>query len=188
MTTAELEQALEAGSESPSLEFKGPISWSVELFAKDILAMTNTPGGGRIVVGVDDGTFERIGLNQEQCDSYQVDIMRDQMTGFADPHVLFEAERVSDSSGKTYVVIQVHPFQEVPVICRKNHPAAGTRAAVVYFRGSHRRPESAPVATSYDMRTIMMQAAARMMRRMKDLGFAVASPDAQQFDDELEGL
>lgn len=188
MTTEQLEQLLEARAESPSLDFKSGCSWSVEAFAKDLLAMTNSSGGGRLVIGVDDGTFERKGVTPEQRDSYVLDIMRDQMTRYADPHVLFESEPVKDKTGLEYVVIQVRPFQEVPVICRITHEGAKVRKAAIYYRGSHRRPESAEVDNSFDMRTITLRAAALTGTRMKELGYVVKTADSTQFDEELKDL
>jgi predicted HTH transcriptional regulator len=188
MNTSSLEQLLEARGESPSLDYKGPVGWSTDIFAKDLLAMANTPGGGRIVVGVEDGTFERVGVTSKQRDTYNLDIMRDQMTRFADPHVLFDVEAVNDAGGLEFVVITVQPFQEVPVICRISHQGAGTQAATIYFRGSHRRPESAPISNAYDMRAVTTLAASRLKKHLEELGFVIAAEDEKRFDDELAGI
>ncbi len=58
MTTEELEELLEGAEETDALEFKQAMNWDDGL-VKDILAMANIEDGGRIVVGIDDGTFAR---------------------------------------------------------------------------------------------------------------------------------
>src|SRR4029077_5205638 len=63
---------LDSPSESAALDFKETLDLShardrVE-FAKDFLAMANT-GGGHIVVGVEDSTRRRVGLNEPSLSS-----------------------------------------------------------------------------------------------------------------------
>ena len=188
MTTEDLELLLEARAESPGLEFKGAGPFAVEMLAKDILAMGNLEDGGDIVIGVRNATFEREGLTESQAASYNVDEMRDKMARYADPHVQFTAECVLDKGGKRFVVIHVQAFEEVPVICRVDDKRAGLRAATIYYRGSHRRPESAPVANSYDLRNIIDAAVIRMMRRRLKAGYVARPTEASPFDKELGGL
>ena len=120
MTTEELEEKLEAAVETPALDFKRAGDWSVDCLAKDILALSNMQYGGYIIIGVDDGTFQRKGISVQQRETYKIDVMRDQMTACADPHVNFTVDFPQDRNGLVYAVIKVFPFDEIPVICRKN--------------------------------------------------------------------
>lgn len=185
MTVEELEQILEARSESPSLDFKASCPWNVITYAKDLLAIVNLVNGGLIVVGVEDGSFQRKGVTPEHRDTYKVETMRDQMTRYADPHVLFDCEVATDRGGLEYVVIQVHPFREIPVICRESHQGAGLQAGTIYYRNSNRRPESAPVSNSYDMRSIVLAAVARTRASLETLGFRVPVSDEDRYNAEL---
>lgn len=66
MNTEDVEALLSGAEETDALEFKGAVPWDRNLFVKDILAMANVIDGGRIVIGVEDGTFRRLGLAPEQ--------------------------------------------------------------------------------------------------------------------------
>jgi predicted HTH transcriptional regulator len=199
MNTEELELYLQGQAESPTLDFKAAMLWDAVSFAKDILAFSNVQDGGRIIIGIEDGTFARQGITDTQRHSYKIDIMRDQMTSFADPHVNFSVEFPVDKDGKQYACIRIEPFEEIPVICRKN--SADTKAGTIYYRNRNRRVESAPVSNSYDTREIIEVATVRMMQKKQRVGFSVDSKSIQQqsesealarakaaLNQELEGL
>jgi hypothetical protein len=97
------------------------------------------------------------------------------MAGFADPHVNLSVEVGTDSIGKRYVAIRVRPFEEIPVICRKD--SNDTRAGIIYYRNRSRRIESAPVSNSYDMRDIIEVATVRMMQRRQQFGHLALRED-----------
>lgn len=112
--------------------------------------------------------------------------MRDGIAPFADPRVVFRSEAVTDAAGLRFVVIEVSPFEDVPVICRRN--GADVRAGVVYFRSRTRRPESAAVANSSDMRDLVERAAALSARRLRRIGFVPDVPAGPNYDAELGGM
>ncbi len=189
MTTKDLEIYLEAGEETQRVDYKASCMWDVHKFAKDILALTNVQYGGVIIIGVDenqDGTFTRTGIYLAHKSSYKRDEMMDQMSSYADPHVNFSLEAVADSSGIEYLVITVQPFQEIPVICRKNGPDA--TEAGVYYRNRNKRPQSALVSSSYDMRDIINRAAVILMRQAQEQGFTVNKSTKDKLKKELGEL
>jgi predicted HTH transcriptional regulator len=201
MNTEELETHLQGQAEAPTLDFKTAGAWDVSQYAKDILAFSNVQDGGFIIIGIEDGTFIRQGITSAQRDSYKIDIMRDQMTSFADPHVNFSVDFPTDHNGKQYACLRIEPFEEIPVICRKD--SSDTRAGVIYYRNRNRRVESASVSNSYDMREIIEVATVRMMQKKQRAGFSIESShtkrqdeiDAEEvayarakLDTELEGL
>lgn len=185
MTNVEFESLLDSGVETQRLDFKSACNWDVETFAKDILALSNVRDGGYIIIGVNetgDG-FEHTGVIPEQKRTFDVDIMKDQMSGFADPHVDFEVYYPIDRAGRQYVLIIVREFRDIPVICRRD--SRSTDAGVIYYRNRNRRSESALVSNSYDMRDIIETATMKLMRRMHELGFTTENYDKKRFEDEL---
>ncbi|MCP2598727.1 putative DNA binding domain-containing protein, partial [Candidatus Aminicenantes bacterium AC-335-L06] len=160
--------------------------WDVKNFPKDILAFSNVRGGGYIIIGIEqkEGKYERGGVSIEHIKTYNQEIMLDQMSNFADPGVDFEVNFSEDKDGKKYVIIAIKEFKEIPVICKKD--SEDTKKGVIYYRSTGRRPESAPVSNSYDMRDIIELAVVKMMRKKRELGFTVESSDEELFDKELE--
>lgn len=186
MTSEELEKHLEGARETPNLEFKAAIPWSRDTFVKDILAMSNVIDGGMIIVGVEDKTFVRQGLSPELITTYDIDVMRDGIAPFADPRAVFDLSIVSDGSGKQYAVISVYPFDDLPVICRRD--GADVQAGTIYVRSRDKRPQSARVASSSEMREIVERASVLSARRLKKIGFIPDIAAEYDYDRELEGL
>lgn len=186
MNTEDLEKILSGAEETDTLEFKAANPWSLRLFVRDILAMANVLGGGRIVVGVENETFARQGLTQEQADSYVYDEMRDGIAPFADPRAIFRMYKVHDAEGLLFVVIDVASFEDVPVICRQD--GHDVNAGAIYFRSRSRRPESARVNNSVDMRDMVERAAVLSARRLRRLGYVPNVPQGPDYDAELGDL
>ena len=187
MNVEQLESLLEGGQETQGIEFKGSMPWSVKQFARALLAMANVEDGGVIIIGVtNEGA--RQGLFLDDLKTYDLDTMKDQMNAYADPHVEFTFIPGKDASDKTYGIIRVQPFREIPVICCKDDDEANTQDGKIYYRNTNRRPESAGVSNSYDMRTIVEVAALRMMRKFEERGVRTGTPSNKAFDEELKGL
>ena len=188
MNIDELEQRLENGVETQSFEVKGPMNWDASSLAKDFLAMANVRDGGFIVIGVEDETFRRIGVTEEAMSTFVLDTMRDQMAKFADPHVTFSVTFPRDIKGTTFVAIRVEPFNQIPVICRKN--GNDVKEGAIYYRNTNKRVQSAQISNSYDMRDLILMAAARTNSYLANMGLVLNQVDdsQKQFDDELEGL
>ena len=186
METHEFEALLDGAQETDNLEFKGAMLWNCGQLVKDILAMANVADGGLIVVGIEDQTLQRQGLSDEQVASYDPEIMRDQVAPFADPHVIFTSEIVSDNEGRRFAVINVRPFEEIPVVCRRD--SADVHAGTVYFRSRARRPRSARVDNSTDMREIILRAASLSANALRRVGFEPIAIPAYDYDAELGDL
>lgn len=189
MTLEELKSRLEAGRETPSFEVKGPMIWHAPSLAKDILALANVKDGGYIVIGVKDESFSRLGVSLEVKKTYQEETMKDQMAAYADPHVSFSVDILTDATeGKDYIVIQVEPFKRIPVICQKD--SSGTSAGVIYYRTSRGRTQSSPISNAYDMEEVIMMALSRSKQHFSDLGIEIEDTKSleQKFLDELGDL
>lgn len=186
MDTNELEALLQGAEETDSLEFKGAMAWDRHALARDILALANLIDGGRIVIGVEDETYARQGLTAEQVATYDSEAMRDQIAPYADPRVIFRRDIVEDTAGLIFVVITISPFEDMPVICRRDGP--DVQAGTIYYRSRSRRPQSARVDSSADMRDIIERSAALSMQRLRRLGFAAEAAAGYDYDGELGGL
>ncbi|MFA5087094.1 MAG: ATP-binding protein [Candidatus Paceibacterota bacterium] len=186
MTTEELEAKLEGQTESQNLEFKGDVAWDVKSIIKDVLAMSNLQDGGYIILGINDKSLERIGISSANMETYNYDIMKDQIAPYADPFVDFRLYFPKDKDGKDYVVIRIFPFRQIPTICRKD--GADVRAGVIYYRNNNGRPQSAAVSNSNDMRDIIEVATLKMMQKKKEIGFTAEVDDKSKLDKELMGL
>ena len=188
MTSEEFEHLIEGATESQRLDFKGPCNWDVTKFAKDILALSNLRDGGEIVIGISqsENAIIREGITEGHKKTFNFDVMKDQMSEFADPIVDFDLKFVKDKQAREFAIIIVKEFRELPVICKKG--SRETSKGSIYYRSSHRRPESAPVSNSYDMRQILELATLKMMRRWNQLGLLVPRQDEQNFDEELKGI
>ncbi len=186
MNTDALESFLEGGCETERIEFKRAGNWDKDLLVKDILALSNVIDGGYIIVGVEDATFLRQGVTPAQKETYNIDIMRDQVSPYADPCVNFRVFTPKDKDGREFVVIRVYQFEELPVICKKD--GRDIVAGRIYYRNSNRRVESGPISSSYDMRNIILAATVRMMQKMHQIGFTGATSFKEELNNELEGL
>jgi predicted HTH transcriptional regulator len=186
MSPEALEALLVGAQETDSIDFKAAMSWDKKTFVKDILALANVIDGGAIIVGVEDGTFARQGLSDEQIDSFDYDIMRDQVAPYADPRVVFSKEVLQDANGMNYVVIEVAPFEEIPVICARG--GHDVQEGDIYYRSRSRRPQSARVARADDMREIIETAISRRSRSLRRAGFLAAEEGPPALDEELGGL
>jgi hypothetical protein len=74
-----------------------------------------------------------------------------------------------DWKGKTYLILDVAPFDETPLICRRNGPAGkGLERAGVYWRPPG-VPRTERVQDSRDMREMIEIAAEKMARRILEV-------------------
>ncbi len=188
MTTEELEELLEGAEETDALEFKQAMVWEDGL-VKDILAMANIEDGGRIVIGIEDGTFARQGLSDDQLNSFNGDQIKDVVGGFADPFVEFAISKTPDNDGLMFVVIVVAPFTYTPVICKRDGGRKNElRKGEIYFRSKTRRPCSERISNSSEMRDLLDRATVLRMRHLQGLGLQAVPEKRYDFDRELGGL
>lgn len=153
--TDEMKSAIQFGAERRDVEFKPPIKWhdSQRPFKLEItkaaMALSNTPGGGNIVIGISQQqdrrprvTYERQGLTNAQLDSYDVpdDIGRF-ISGKSNQSVRFVlhgGEVGGELGDKKFVVIKVFESTSyVPIICKDDHNSGNQRSLkknAIYIR------------------------------------------------------
>jgi len=201
VTPEEFAEYLAPGYEGQGYEFKGAFSRDDALFFAKVtraaLGMTNRVGGGIIFIGVDEGpNHEGIptGLTDPQRDSWNYD---DTAAGFApaaDPRLRFDREVVVHA-GRSFVVLTIYEFEDIPVLCAKDYNQAGQailRKGALYVR-TRGKPETSEVPSQTEMRAILELATDKGVRaflaRVNRVGFdtphADRPDDAQQFAHEL---
>lgn len=166
LTEEEVRRYLDVVGESPNVDFKGPMAWdgartSAEL-AKDIVALSNTRGGGALVIGVRElaaGEFDRCGVTQEQADTFDTTKVASWLNTRFDPPVRLGCFRTHDNDGVLFIVIVVSEFNELPAMCvkafqdseNKNKPIL--RVGDIYIRTEN--SESAPIRKTDDLRQLI---------------------------------
>jgi predicted HTH transcriptional regulator len=208
-TEAEFDQFLALPYELPGVEFKGCGRRRERPFAarvvRAVLGMANRRDGGRVILGMpeDNGVLERRGLSDEQLRDWQrYDDIATLLGNFAEPSVRFDLD-VFARDGKSYVVIGVDEFDEVPVLC-KNDERPGTRPAgekPVLRRGacyvrSRRKPGTDEVQTYEEMRELLDLATdkgvLRFVERARAAGLDIAAgaveTDRQRFEAKRRDL
>ncbi len=126
--------------------------------------MSNRRHGGRVIIGVrnDGETLEPVGLTDDQQRSWNFDAVADQFARYADPGVTFELE-VVELDGKSYILLQVEEFSDIPVLCKRAYDDV-LRDGACYIR-TRRKPEIVELPTQADMRDLLDLAIEKGMTR-----------------------
>lgn len=205
MTPEDLEKYLAPGYEGRGYEFKGSRPRTdVVLFARvtrAALGMANLPGGGVIIVGVNEGAnhaIEPVGLNDADLATWNFDDVAAGVGAAADPRVGFDLEVVPQGD-RRFIVLTIHEFDIIPVLCSRDFSNPGEvilRKGALYVRG-HGKPETSEVASQTAMREVLDLAIDKgvrtFMARVYRANVLVAPPplpaqpaDIDQFQAELE--
>lgn len=204
MTEDQFRALIAAGRESESLEAKPGGSRTDQFLGARVvraaLGMANHEGGGFIAVGITeraDGTFELTGISSANLEGWNHDDVSAMINGVAEPHIPIDTDVVR-FEGNTFVVITVHEFVDVPVVCRSNGPTLSGERQVyrkdACYARSRRKPETIEAITdATTWRTLMDLVGSKAARRIInviDLGpRPKPEPDDEaQFTAQLEDL
>jgi len=202
---SDLEEYLLLGHEVTGVEFKGPGARTdrqlMGQVLRAILGMANRRDGGHIVIGVRDadGLLAPDGLNDEQLATWTFDDVADVVANHADPSVRLECHTVHDAHGRAFVVIRVHEFDDVPILCKRNYNEPSNRE--ILRRGAcyvrpRRKPETTEIPTFEDMRELLDLASEKQTRRFLaraqsvgcDLELSSTPADTERFAAERERM
>lgn len=186
MTLDELEAHLADARETDALEFKQGMPWDKAALVKDILALSNVADGGLIVIGIEDNPFARKGVSKDDISTYHAETMRDQIATYATPRVEFNVHIIKDQDSLEFVVIEVLPFEDIPIICAKS--GSDVKRGEIYFRSRAKRPASARIERSEDMREIIETSISRRLNRLRRIGLVAPVSSGIDYDTELGGL
>lgn len=197
LTPDQLRTAIAFGREQRGIEFKGPGKRTDKAFmgkvVRAMLGMANKQGGGFVIIGVnDDGTFlTPAGLSADELATWSYDDLASSASNYADPYVDFAVESV-DVDGKTYAVVEVQQFDELPVICKRSLDPI-LRDGAVYAR-PRGKIETVECPSHVEMREILDAAAEKsakqMLARQERLGRSQvrAVTEREKLDHEAEEL
>jgi len=174
-------------TENRNVDYKQSLNWGAATskekgaVAKDVLAMSNTQDGGKIVLGVRDEDFEAIGLTESDFQSFDATKFADFVNRYADPPLECGIHKFI-IGGKRFVAIDVPEFDDVPIICKADLNDAGNRQILkrgaIYIRTERAASEIVPTAET--MRNLLNLAVAktadhslRVVERMVDLAMRV---------------
>lgn len=178
MTDEEFSEILALGYERRGVEFKGPGPLEDKQLrarvVRAMLGMANRRDGGLVIIGVEDdrGNLKPTGLNPSDLSTWKYDDVADKAAEYADPTLGFELE-IRELQGSKFVVLRVHEFEDVPVLCRKDFDDVLRRGAC-YVR-SRRKPETAEVPRQEDMRDLLELATEKRLRAYAKLRTAESS-------------
>jgi predicted HTH transcriptional regulator len=202
MTEQQFREMLAYGREQTGVEYKGPGSRTANkhLFAKVIralLSMANRRNGGMVIIGVDedvDGKLAPTGLAEDDLETWnKYDDLADAIARYADPNINFDLELLEYENHK-YIVIRVHEFDDIPILCKKDYPEV-LREGACYVR-TRRKPETAEIPTQTEMRDLLELATIKALRKYisvaHEAGFEITEvarqDDSQLFSRQLGDL
>lgn len=190
---------INAGSEDRNREFKTSFPWdrntdgeTMAKVTKSILAMSNLRDGGHIVVGVEEDENGRgvpRGVLPEHLMTYSYDLMADFVRQYAEPYARFNLDVVEDS-GRSFVVVSIVGFDEIPVVCRKSYGDVLSEG-LVYVRPRSGRPRSERVTSYVDMRELLDLAGEKRLRRYLEITSVAeqgSDADRELFERQLGGF
>ena len=156
---------IECPGESDHIDAKGPMKWDGQAssadLAKDIAAFCNSLDGGVIIIGKPEpspGQFVNTGLTADEADSFETTEVAKWINNRFRPPIRLACHRV-DHLGKTFVVITVQQFDDIPAFCVKSYqdPTDNRkhilREGAVYVRNQN--AESKPVGTVDEWRSLI---------------------------------
>lgn len=204
----DLERIFQLGHEQQGVEFKCSAPGSYRPFfarvARAIMAMANHKDGGLVVLGVEecdqDGTTVLMptGVASADLPSWSYDDVASRLGGLTDPTPSIIVAN-AHQSGKTFVIIEVSEFHDVPILCRKTIVDQSRktilREGACYVR-PRRKAESVEVGTVIDMRDLLDLAIDKGLRNFVKRAFkagmiasaalAATPSDATHFREQIK--
>ena len=182
----DIDALIAAGREMPNLEYKQSMPWEdLKLqVVKAALAFANTRDGGYIVIGMTQlpgDRYEPEGMAPEHLAGYALDEVQTEVNRYAAPFVSLDATR-HERDDKTFFVIAVDPFEDVPVICTRDSKDDLRRAAI--YTRSRRMVSSAPIDNPDDMRALIDLATDRAVARLRARGILPSVAASAPTDDD----
>lgn len=176
LTRSDLRELLAQKTENENLDYKESLNWETATagkkgaVVKDVLAMSNTQNGGKIVFGVRDEDFEAVGLGESDFHSFDATRFVDFVNRYADPPFGCGIHKFI-IDGRRFVAVDVPEFYDVPIICKADLNDATNRQILkrgaTYIRTE--RAASEIVSTAEAMRNLVDRAVVRGGERLLNM-------------------
>ena len=165
-----IQRLIKARTENENVDYKEFMNWDTcqksdkGKIVKDLLAMANTKDGGKLIFGIEDGSFDFQGLTNPDYSSFDPTKVNDFLHKYTEPKISCNVEKYELSGGKT-VVISISEFDEEPIICKKDlHSSDGSNEQILKQGAVYIRTESAQsiiVPSAHEMRELLGRAITR---------------------------
>lgn len=188
--------ALSRLQEESDIEFKQSATWETlqEKIIKTCLAMANLPRGGIIIIGVaqDNDGWCVSGVGDTDMATFDPDEVMAKVNSFASPAVRLTLVRHPYSGRSDMLVLEVQPFDAIPVVCKKNGPdKSGLKAGTVFIRPLG-KAESRAVMSAEEMHDMLDRSVEHRARRFLELagrlGMRAEDTDTGKFAKERGDL
>jgi len=173
VTEQDFESLLARGYETNGVEFKGPGNRTDSAFmavvTRAILGMANRRDGGLVIIGVESESLVPVGFGDDEVKAWlNYDELAARVNEHASPSVRFDLEALA-FQGRRIVIIRVHEFEDVPILCAKDYqvPRKGPpvlRRGACYVRASH-KPETSEIPSEEEMRELLELAIDKGVRK-----------------------
>ena len=173
MTEQDFESLLARGYETNGVEFKGRgNSTDSALLAgviRAMLGMANRRDGGLVIIGVESDSLDPVGFDDDEIKAWlSYDELAAQVNEYASPSVRFDLEAQA-FRGRKFVIIRVHEFEDIPILCAKDYHGPGKgppvlRRGACYVRASH-KPETSEIPSEEEMRELLELAIDKGVRK-----------------------
>lgn len=169
LTETQIKSLIHLKTESKNLDYKESLHWvesrdgRLEL-VRDLLAMGNTQDGGQVILGVNDETFDAVGMPEADWKSFDQTKVNEFAQKFAGP--VFSCQVYKHLiDGRRHVCVEVPEFTNEPLICRADANSSTRpeklilQAGALYIRT--RKGTTEKIRTAEDMRELLGRAVRR---------------------------
>jgi schlafen family protein len=156
---------IELSGESDFVDAKSAMIWdgadASASLAKDIASFANSRDGGVIVIGKaerDDGAYEYAGVSADQATSFDTTTVAQWVNARFSPPIRLACYQ-AEIKGRTFVVIVVQEFDDIPILCIKSYQQSTNpknhllREGTIYIRNQN--AESKPITTVDELRNLI---------------------------------
>ncbi|MDQ6948579.1 MAG: ATP-binding protein [Actinomycetota bacterium] len=193
ITDDELRDMLALGHEQRGVEFKGAGDSTDRAFRAKViraaLGMANRRDHGYIVLGIDDAAPQSggPGLTPERAAEWMnYDNVASWFGEYADPALRFELAARRTHQDNDVVVIEVHEFEEIPILCKRDFDTTLKRGAL--YTRSHAKPETSDTHQHAELRELLDLAVEKGLRRFVERAYrggAILMPSERSRDIQL---
>ena len=206
LTDQQFAELLTLRYEPRGLEFKGARPRTDRLFfarvVRACLGMANLRDGGRVIIGVDEqgGVLDPVGLSDADLATWRYDDIAAGLSTYADPMINFDVH-IHEYQGRHFVELEVHEFEELPILCKTTYQERPPRQEVILREGAcyvrrRGKPETSEIPTQSEMRELLDLAIEKGIRqfiaRARAVGLVVSSGDLprdeERFAEQLREL